>query len=786
MNKHHTWILSFIITVAGAAAQVAGPRGVAPALTPADLVKAGVPKVIERGPNHRKWAHVTPSTGPDGLTVLKTNRYTEIGTGLHYQRNGEWLEAREVIELVPGGALASEGAHQVGFAANLNTPGAINLLLPNGQRLRSHILGLAYTDAATGASVLLAGINDSVGQLVGDNQIIYQDAFKFPDGTQADVRYTYTRSGLEQDVILRHAPPRPEAYGLNPATTRLEVYTEFTEAPEPVKLSNRLSTADPARRAALTMPDLVDEHLDFGPMQFVAGRAFPLGEEDNPEAVPTAKSWEKIQGRTFLIEAVQYPAIQDSLKTLEAKAGPKRADALPKARPGRTFPNAPRRAGKATESIRRTAALSGPPSGFVIDYSAVISGVTNFTFAADQTYYVSLGIFNLWGTTVLEGGTVIKFTNTASYNSGTMLKFRQGVDCQTSPYRPAVFTSMHDNTVGDPILNSTGNPTNFCSYAMLYLGFAPGTYFDFHDVRIRHANRAIYGVATTQVDFRNSQISRCRTAFINQTASWNIRNVLITGVDTAFDGTGPHTNRAEHLTLHSVSNFLSSGLPAVNLTNSLLIGVTNNVLWTGTGVETNLSGAGIFQTVGAGAHYLADPSPYRDAGTTNIQAALRADLRQRTTYPPLVIAPAGYYYGVSQTWFPRAARDTDLPDLGYHYDPLDYAISAIYLTNATITVEPGTAIGVFNVTNTAYYGLALSDGARLLAEGRADARVTFTDYATCRRWRTPVGPGRFTRSWIRGTVLLARPSCAPASPTSPRSAAPRPTCMATTPDRPGT
>jgi hypothetical protein len=124
-------------------------------------------------------------------------------------------------------------------------------------------------------------------------------------------------------------------------------------------------------------------------------------------------------------------------------------------------------------------------------------------------------------------------------------------------------------------------------------------------------------------------------------------------------------------------------------------------------------------------------------------AALRADLRQRTTYPPQIIAPAGSYYGVSQTWFPRAARDTDTPDLGYHYDPLDYAISAIYLTNATITVAPGTAIGVFNATNTAYYGLALSDGARLQAAGRADARVTFTDYATVQEmantsWAGPI------------------------------------------------
>ena len=140
--------------------------------------------------------------------------------------NGEWVASQEVIDIVPGGALASRGPHQVGFAANLNTIGAINFLTDDGKRLRSHVLGLAYTDAKTGKSVMIAGIKDSIGMLVGENQVLYGDAFDQTDGVQADIRYTYTRSGFAQDIILRSNPPAPELFGLDANTTSLEVFTE--------------------------------------------------------------------------------------------------------------------------------------------------------------------------------------------------------------------------------------------------------------------------------------------------------------------------------------------------------------------------------------------------------------------------------------------------------------------------------------------------------------------------------------------------------------------------------
>ena len=73
------------------------------------------------------------------------------------------------------------------FGANLASAGAIELELPEGQRLRSHVLGLSYYDAASGRNVWIAEVKDCPGVIVEPNQVVYADAF---EGLKGDVRYT--------------------------------------------------------------------------------------------------------------------------------------------------------------------------------------------------------------------------------------------------------------------------------------------------------------------------------------------------------------------------------------------------------------------------------------------------------------------------------------------------------------------------------------------------------------------------------------------------------------------
>jgi hypothetical protein len=192
----------------------------------------GIPwQVSERGAHHRVWKRTLPEAGPDGVARPMVRAVTELATGLHYRdENHDWADTRELIEAVPGGAAARQGPHKVVFAANCNSQGAVDFQTADRQRLASHLLGLACFDAASGEGVLIAEIKDSVGELVGPNQLLYRDAFDGA-GISADLLYTYRRAGFEQDVLLRQAPPGPEQFGLDPGTTRLEVYTEFIEAP---------------------------------------------------------------------------------------------------------------------------------------------------------------------------------------------------------------------------------------------------------------------------------------------------------------------------------------------------------------------------------------------------------------------------------------------------------------------------------------------------------------------------------------------------------------------------
>jgi hypothetical protein len=245
-----------------------------------------------------------------------------------------------------------------------------------------------------------------------------------------------------------------------------------------------------------------------------------------------------------------------------------------------------------------------------------------------------------------------------------------------------------------------------------------------------------------KLNINNLQITKSTRGVAMESGSLvQCRNFLFTDLTDGFYLTGTTTNRSEHGTMHRVTNYRSSTNGLFTLTNSLLISVTNNfVLHQSANVVTNVSDTGFFQTVGAATHYLASGSTNRDAGTTNINTTLLADLKKKTTYPPVVIGDGGYYTN-TLTLYPQAQRDTDTPDIGYHYEPLDYVINGVTLTNASITAMPGVAMGIRTIYST---GFGLLGGSALYCEGTPDnlnrivrynmvqeqSNTNWTDYAT--------------------------------------------------------
>src|ERR1051326_4686387 len=696
-------------------------------------VSPSAPVVVERGPHHIIVQSTRQSVDASGQPVVETNSYVQLTPGLSWlnPRTGQWEDTKEQFEITKEGyAAALQGPHQAVLTPNIAAPDAVAVVTPDGKRFISHVYGISYFDPLSGNSALIAEVKDSIGELVAPNQVIYPSAFS---DLKVDVRVTYTKAGLEQDIVLREQPPAPENFGL-PETSQLQVLTEFIDPPTPL---DRVAATNTEPTRLLIAPNLTDERLEFGAMVFGQGKAFSLDQTlsglslSDDKAVPVGKTWSELApGRHFLVESVNYSSIQPALALLPEAPGANAA--VPKRKIGRIaelIRERPRRVAalsRDTTDAIQVAQAPTPRKGFNIDYQ-ILNTIANQTLKGDTTYYVT-NTAVLSGVTVIEGGTVVKYTNSAQ------IKIQGTLKCLTSSYRLAVFTSKDDNTVGDPISGSTGNPaTNYPAATALYFD---NNQSDLKYIRIAHADQAIYYDSDTGYPhyLSHAQLVHCRKGVMPHSTVFFVRNVLMNDVLTNFyNTTYSATGHVEHLTAN-VANYLNGTTNiTLNVTNSLLVAVTNVGTISGSSNATNSSGSGVFQSVGAGNHYLASGSSYRNAGTTNISYQLAVDLAGMTTYPPLVFTNT---ITVATTLSPQAQRDTDTPDLGYHYSPIDYAVNTFTVTNTTLVLTNGVALATFGDN-----GIWLQDGSQLLSEGTPVNRNHLTRFFNVQEQSTNWGGG---------------------------------------------
>ena len=681
-------------------------------------------EIIAAGPDYALWQKAQPSLAEPGRPPgLITNRYVELATGLNRWDGAlqGWLPAQALFErLADGGFAARRTAHRVSLAANLKVRGAVELVLPDGRRLRSTPLGIGAVDTERGVSVLLAELKPCRPVLIGTNEVAYLDAF---DSLRADVRYRLSRAGLEQDVILREpiAPAALTDLGLSPAATRLVILTEFFNAPEPTSHRRVLERAQSRAPAAEpTSPDLFplrpasepplasnlsaplwDEELDFGSMRIGAGSAcaFPPPEGGAPEGatVPVGKSWELLDGRRFLIESVEYRALLPWFKTLSPTA---RAAVRPPYRPSRTgkvMPPAPpappahqAAADAPSDRAPHLAAVQTPfaSPGVLIDYPIMLSGSkTNYTFRGDTTYYLS-GPFMLEGTnTVFEAGTVIKYAP----GSSARLTLRSPLTWQGSLYCPVILTARDDHSVGEAI-SATPLAGYYAAVALDLDALWASNALVLEHLRIAHAQTAVAINGRSGHAFSHAQIVNCQTGFQLANANLRLRNALLHNVATNFSGYGA-TVAGEHLTIDTSAWLNPTNVClSLSLTNSLLVAVANPGLITSSNNVALLPAAtNLFTRTLAGAHYLASDT-WRNRGTTNLCPDLRTQLANLTTYAPALLTNR---CATNTTLGPTVRRDTDLPDLGYHYAPLDYVATALEVTNATLLLTNGVCLGAY-------------------------------------------------------------------------------------------
>ena len=687
--------------------------------------------VVGRDANSRVWERTTYELSPSGSVVPQKNRYTELATGLHYNKNGQWVESKEKIDILPNGtAAATQGQHQVHFPGDIYD-GVIELVTPDGKHLRSRPVGLSYDDG--GNTVLIAELTNSVGYLVGSNQVIYPDAFT---GVEADLRYTYTKAGFEQDIILRAQPPTPESLGLNPQTARLQILTEFFNPPRP-----NVRTATVSTKAG----KLINQQLDFGVMKIRPGKAFLLG--TNSPSARVNKQWLNAEGRQFLVEEVPVLAVTNELLQLPA----------PQTVSTRISPNSPlhlvsakrllpaQRLVKTVPPMRpmQLAQAVAPSQGLVLDYQTVNGGLTNYTFQGGTTYFIS-GPAYLYGANTFEGGAVIKYQVADEFSGypGASLNvaFPATVQTLATPYRPVIFTCIDDTSVGEDV-GADGGPGSYNgaysgTYANPALSYDSDDYYcvlTLDNFRIAYAVTAISATAPgIVVNLNNRQIAGCGVGFHTVgEGEVNLKNMLFANDQTALSASYANIN-AQNVTFSATPNtstpdsspgsYLVVNNEAdtycyLNLVNCILANVNtfsqgevalggdhngfyNNGQFNvhgqyvpespfGTSPATSTNNP--FQTAGGGNYYLTNGCSFINAGTTNIDAALLAGLRKKTTCPPIFYS--NRTISVDTTLNLQAQRDTNAaPALGYHYDPIDYMVSYLAVENATLTLANGVAI----------------------------------------------------------------------------------------------
>jgi len=694
--------------------------------------------IVQRDANSRVWQQTTYETSSSGQQIPHLHQYTEMASGLCYQKDGQWMDSTEQIQILPdGSAAATNGAHQAYFPADIYN-GVIRLVTPDGLKLQSRPLGLSYDDGTN--SVLIAELTNSVGQLISSNQVIYTNAFI---GIDADLLYTYRKSGFEQDVIFRAQPLAPEQFGLDSTNTRLQLLTEFFNPPPPVQSVRRISPLD----------ELPDTALAFGTTKMIPGKAFltsAINSQGKPNQIRVYKSWVVFQGRPILVEQVPYPKISPQLATLRA-SGPGMAmsadSILRKVSSSRLLP--PTRLAQAVTNVVKFAKVNvNQNRGVVLDYVTLDSYYDNYTFQSGTTYLVQ-GTTAFEDTTTIKGGAVIKM-DSGTWGSITI----EGIlVCQSTEYHPAIFTSGNDNSVGEDIGDSTGSPDMRDSEAPFLLIDSTNAIV-LHDLRFCYNSQAVYvDTSPSSVDAWDCQCFQVD----NIIDGWNVglHNVLIARndeSDAAAVNLEGNSLIAENVTADGGGGFVSiiNG-GSVALTNCVVTSQgltdgysvafsTNAVIWQST------PSVPIYQIADGGNYYLTNNSPARGTGATNIDTVLLADLAQKTTYGPTILTNA---FTTNTTLAPCVALDNGSTlDIGYHYTPLDYilAISGANAirTNVTLTLTNGVAVRIANSLE------VTATNVSLVSIGTATAPNLFVDGQTVQEQS---GIGDYSRPmiWFAGT-----------------------------------
>ncbi len=703
-----------------------------------------------------------------------------IETGMNYWDGQQWSSSDPSFQAAPDGSgfVANRVQHPVRIAGNLNTPGAVTITT-DGTAIQSTPVAIALYDSASGKRAIIAAITNCSGVMVNSNTVVFENAF---DSVCANVVFTLERGAFHQDVVL-FGKLDPRNWGFPTNTTRIQIITEFYGAPRPDRMRRPLYVEkNESVRQKMESPDLVDEVLGFGQLVLGTGRAYLAanGSQTNNHAVPVAKEFVTITdqngagARTFLFESVVYSAVRAALASLpdcnprlalrgsgrEATRGALATLNIPKPAAGRTANAAPR-------ATPADMARLGPGKrpGLTIDYVATIGGPLDgpVVFQGDVTFFVAGPVY-CNGPTVIEGGAVFKYPT-----SPASIQLNSSFTCAVSDYRPACFTAVDDDGIGESMLdvpgaNYTGtinpgvyyaNPAVLEAYVgpplsnlrFSYCAEAIQIYFTDNSTSISDCQivNCIRGIHVAGGDDGCGCGCGCSIVTVNNTLFGHVDCPLT--IDSADDPSGSFwqcTFDGAGALVYSLGDscaanwgFCNCVLANVGLLvsgcGSPSVGGAYNGFYNSPHFGSPVFDSGTtspFQALGFGSYYLTDASGFRAKGTTPYPQLI-ATLKSRTTRPPVSLTAAMDVTG-QLTLSPQVARYTSgAADLGYYYPALDYTVASVFVeSGGGITVAPGTAIAVRNdhdpTGHWLWCGFILRENSTFVSHGTPTSPSVFT------------------------------------------------------------
>lgn len=437
------------------------------------------------------WASGEPTEEKEAVAyevILK-------GDNLHYNAGTDvypvWEESDPALYPAPGGGWVSgKNRHRVRIPPVLEESRSVRYEIER-RVLATVPSRIAYVNPDGSGMAVIGWLGRSRGELFG-NGVLFRDAFA---GISADVRYLNSRSGFEQDIIIKEELPDPGKFGLDPARAALVVLTELIDFPDyladsvqvfagavPVDLS--------ARSAASSLP-MAFYRAGKGKRflhSFIRGVAYPgtaRGDDGRCLQVEVRKTvWEE-NGKYYLWEEIPWTFVRDN------------------------------------------------PFPITIDYvnrSGVLAA--SETWTAGPTYLVD-GTLTLAAnvTLTIEAGAVVKFSDDSGGASGIVVAGSNSrIVALGTANGPIVFTSRNDDTTGEIVPGSSGAPQSGDYLNAVTLAWNSSTASRIEYGRFAYARQAIEIGTALAGPVQHNRIEESTTGILCRPASaidLRLRNNLL-------------------------------------------------------------------------------------------------------------------------------------------------------------------------------------------------------------------------------------------------------------------